>query len=153
MKKSPCTSSEGDSPEGLERFLDDSPAENVLSSVTTYIATAKQNIDEYRQERKEKQKQTASTTKEAVNADGFGEITRATTSDSGTFSGFDFGDFFTSVFKLIGVIFSTVYTLVLAAVSFVLAHPMLVQVGILILILFLLIKFASKFGRRPKKFK
>lgn len=141
------------SPEGFERFLADSPAENVLASATKYITTAKQNLDEYREERKEKQEQATSTTKEAVNADGFGEVTRATSSNAGSFSSFDFGDFFTSVFKLIGVIFSTVYTLVLAALSFVLAHPMLVQVGVLVLILFLLMKFASKFGRRPGKFK
>jgi hypothetical protein len=142
-----------DHPEGLERFLADSPAENVLASVTEYITTAKQNLDEYRENREEKQTLASTTTKPAVNADGFGEITRATTSDAGNFSGFDFGDFFASVFKLIGVMFSTAYTLVLAILSFVLAHPILVQVGILVLILFLLIKFASKFGRRPGKFK
>lgn len=141
--------SQTSNPEGLERFLDDSPAENVLSSVTTYITTAKQNLDQYREEREVKQEKAASTTKETVNVDGFGEVTRETTSNSG----FDFGDFFTSIFKLVGVLFSTIFTVVLAALSFILSHPILVQVGILILILFLLIKFAAKFGRRPRKFK
>jgi hypothetical protein len=136
-------------PAGLERFLSDSPAENVLSSVTQYITETKDTIDIYREKRNEAKatERTASST--PVNADGFGEITRASSSASS----FNLSDFVSSIFKLLLKVFDFVYTAVLAVVSFILSYPILVQVGALILILVLLFKFASGFGKRPRKFK
>ena len=141
---------EGDhTPEGLEQYLTDSPAENVLSSVTSYINEAKENLDTYREERKSDSTQVATTSKPMVNADGFGEIARA----SSTATSFNLSDFLGSIFKLIGNLVGVVYSLVLTALSFVLGHPMIVQLCLLILILFFIIKAAAKVGRRPKNFK
>lgn len=141
---------EGDhTPEGLEQYLTDSPAENVLSSVTSYINEAKENLDTYREERKSDSTQVATTSKPTVNADGFGEIARA----SSTATSFNLSDFLGSIFKLIGNLMGVVYSLVLTALSFVLGHPMIVQLCLLILILFFIIKAAAKVGRRPKNFK
>ncbi len=136
-------------PEGLERYLAESPAEDVLSSVTTFINDAKENLDGYRAERAEKKQ--ASTTAPDVNGDGFGAVTRSSSSESSSFKELSLTDFFASVFNLAKALFDAGYTLLLAALSFVLAHPVLVQLGILLLILFLLIKLAAQFGRRPKK--
>ncbi len=138
-------------PEGLEHFLSESPAENVLSGVTTFINSTKQNLDTYRTDRKTKLEAQEPT----VNADGFGEITRTTDgeanqSESPKVSG---DSFFDKAFGVAGKIFNGIFTTILAILSFVLAHPMFVQLGILILILFLLIKFAAKFGKRPKNYR
>jgi hypothetical protein len=134
---------------GLERFLSESPAENVLSSVTEYITQTRDTIDSYREERNKAKSAEHTASSTPVNADGFGEITRASSSASS----FNLGDFVSSIFKLLLTVFDFVYTAVLAVISFILSYPMLVQVGALILILVLLFKFASGFGKRPRKFK
>ncbi len=147
--------------EGLERYLTDSPAEEVLSSITTQVTQIKERLDTYRDARDAKkesrqtgEQSTASTSAPAVDANGFGEITRSTSSPQS--SGFSFPSFqgekfFDKLFSFIGGVIDMVYTTILFVISFILGHPAFVQVGILIIILFLLLKFASKFGRRPKK--
>lgn len=140
--------------EGLERFLTPGPAQSALSSVSDYIEEARINLDEYRASRNARnespQLETSSST---VTVDGFGEVVRsASTTEEDTVWTHDFSlwDFIKSVWALALTLFGTIYTFVLAALSFVLKHAMLVQVGVLLLILFLLVKLAAKFGRRPK---
>lgn len=142
--------------EGLERYLTESPAEEVLSSITTYVTEVKENLDTYREERSEKKASATATgsTSPSVSEDGFGEVTRTHATSEG--SGFSFprieGEkFFDKLFSFVGGVIDMVYTTILFVISFILGHPAFVQVGILALILFLLLKFASKFGRRPKK--
>jgi len=142
-KKQTNTDGGTNKPRGLERYLAQSPAENVLSTVTNYINEVDENLDTYREKREEVKKAQASSTEPNVNRDGFGEVTR-TTEDSKE-------GFFDKAFKLVAVLLSQIYTVLLTVLSFTLSHPMLVQLGILILILFLLMKFASKFGRRPTR--
>lgn len=144
--------------EGLERYLTDSPAEEVLSSITTYVTEAKEDIDRYRAAREEKKAQkeedAPSNTAFEVDANGFGEITRSTsTAESGgvRFPAIQGEKFFDKLFGFIGSVIDIIYSTILFILSFILGHPAFVQVGILIIILFLLLKFASRFGRRPKK--
>jgi hypothetical protein len=135
-------------PEGIERYLAESPAEQVLSSVTTFINEAKKDVDTYREKRAEEK---VVVTPEAIEVDesGFGNVERAS-STQGTIHQIELTDFFASVITLAKAIISSIYTFVLFALSAVLAHPTLIQVGALLLILFLIMKFAAKFGTRPK---
>lgn len=139
------------SSEGLEQYLAPSRAETVLSSVTKYVDTAKQKVDNYRQERAEvKDAETVT-----VNEDGFGAITRTEAGekksdvpqkeDGG-------GGFLDKASATLSSLLSNVYAFILWLVSFVLGHPMLVQLAILLGILFTIIRFASKFGKRKNRF-
>lgn len=140
--------------EGLEQYLTESPAENVLSGVTSFITTAKENVDTYRQDRKKAEVAKAAADLK-VNKDGFGEIQRSTgTAETAQPKG-TAHNFFGNVAMFAGKLFNAIFTGILFALSFILGHPMFVQLGILLLILFLILRFAAKFGRRPvhKKFK
>jgi hypothetical protein len=139
-------------PAGLERYLTDSPAENAFSSITALINDAKKDLDSYREERTQRQQEIASSSLK-VNADGFGEISRSTSTANGQLKQLGLGDFIVLVVDLAKTLLNIVYTTLLAALSILLSNPMLVQLGILLLIPFLIIKFASKFGKRPKGFK
>lgn len=144
-----------ESSEGLEQYLAPSRAETVLSSVTHYVDTAKQKVDSYRAERKatrdaQLQKESATV---AVNEDGFGEITRSqddqsNSSDTQAKVG---GEFLDKTLAMLSSLFNSVYTLILTVVSFILGHPMLVQLALLLGILFTIIRLAAKFGRRKNR--
>lgn len=136
-----------DAPEGLERYLAEGSAQDTLSSVSTFINEAKTDLDAYRTAREEKKEAVSST---QVSADGFGTVSRSTSTAGKPLHSLSLEDFFVSVFKLAKTIFNAVYTLLLAVLSTLLGHPIFIQVGILLCILLLLLKFASKFGRRPK---
>lgn len=141
-------------PQGLEQYLAPSPAETALGTVTNYITQTKTNLDSYRENRNAKiEALLASSTKIAVNADGFGAVTRTDREDmknsSVTIPTIEGEGFFDTLFNIIGSIAIKLYTFILATLSFILAHPIFIQLGLLLLILFGLIKLASKFGRRP----
>lgn len=163
------TQSSDGSPSGLERYLTTSPAETALASVTNVINNAKTNLDSYRETRAQKQADAlAEANKPAVNEDGFGEIVR-TSKDANEIQMPGFlkpaltqdgeekkikGEgFLDKTMTLIGTVFNAIYSVILSALSFILGHPAFVQLGILILILFLLIKLASKAAHRPKGYK
>lgn len=142
------------SPQGLEQYLAPSPVETALGTVTNYITQTKTNLDTYRGQRAEKLTlENASSTKIEVNADGFGAITRTDEKDKNNASieipKIEGESFFDKLFSVIGSIATSLYTFVLATLSLILAHPIFIQLGLLLLILFGLIKLASKFGRRP----
>jgi hypothetical protein len=138
-------------PEGLEQYLAESPAENVFSTVTRYINAAKQNLDTYRENREVRRDTHASSTLSTVNADGFGEISRGQEGEQVTEKSDEAG-FFDKLFGLIGTLLNAIYTFILATLSFILAHPILVQLGILLIILFAIVKLAAKFGKRRSKY-
>lgn len=168
------TQSASSTPVGLEQYLADSPAEEVLASVTNLINTTKENLDTYRTKRVTEQAAQTAAPKVPVNADGFGEITRTTSTDTkgnalpnflnngltsktapanNTDDSVSQEGFVDTVVRFIGTLLNTGYTALLAALSYILGHPVFIQFGGLILILFLLIKFAAKFGRRPSNYK
>lgn len=165
------TESSSTAPQGLEQYLTHSPAETVLASVTDVINTAKQNLDAYREDRTQKQLEAGQVQiqKTPTNADGFGEITRTTNAgnslqapslvqnaflknitakDGKGIKGESFLDKAITVLKAVG---NTLFSGSLALLSLLLGHPGLLQFGILLLILFFLIMFAARFGRRPRK--
>jgi hypothetical protein len=137
------------SSQGLEQYLAPSRAQQTIGSFTNYITTTKKSLDTYREERKEDNATT--TTVVPVNADGFGEIKRSTDENKPTFTmpSFDGAGFFDKLFNAIGKGINTIYTLILTTISLILGHPALLQFALLLLILFILFRFASKLGRRP----
>jgi len=139
--------------EGFEQYLSDgSPAENLLSGVTNYITQARENLDAYRERRTaEEQKEDGYTNASTTN--GFGEVSRSTNApqpDTVWTHNFSINDFFGSVWSLAVSLFNLVYTFLLATLSWLLKYPILVQLGLLLLLFFGLIKLAHSFGRRPK---
>ena len=146
------TQEQSNVPRGLERYLTDSPAENMLSGVSTYIHDLKEDLDAYRshQSTRAQDDKKASTTQ--MRADGFGEIARSSSTNAGASPNnqFNFSDFLKSLGGLALALWSKVYSFLLAVLSWLLGHPVLIQVGLLALILLSLIKLAHKFGARPK---
>lgn len=139
-------------PQGLEQYLAPSPALTALGTVTNYITQTKTNLDTYRTNRTEDiANAKASSTKETVNNDGFGEVTRTNEDDANKvpLPEIEGDSFFDKLFTIIGTVTSKLYTWILNTLSFILAHPMFIQLALLLLILFGMIKLASKFGRRP----
>jgi hypothetical protein len=139
---------DGSTPLGVERYLGDGRVHETVSNITSVINDTKVKIDEYRKERKEKQ-ETKKVESETYQS-GFGTTT-SSTGEGQAIDEWSLSDFFAVVFDLFKTIFSWVYTLVLAIISFTLGYPMLVQVGVLLLILILLFKTAAKFGRRRQR--
>jgi hypothetical protein len=139
---------------GLEQYLAPSRAETVLTSVTQYVDTAKQKVDNYRETRAETKaaelKKDAEI--EAVNEDGFGAVTRTENGDTtkDELQKEKGSGFLDKTFALVTTLFNSMYTFVLWTISFVLGHPMLVQLAILLGILFIIIRLAAKFGNRRK---
>lgn len=149
-------------PEGLERYLTDSRADRVLASMTDTINTTKKHVDAYRSERSnqtsvqdvddaaESQGDSAasstinlsddSSSSVQTNENGFGEVerTKATESESFVYTIWDF------IKKAI----EKLYTFILFLISLYLGHPIIVQISLLFLILFILFKIAQRLGRR-----
>lgn len=154
-----------DEPEGLEQYLTASPADTALTTFTQTVNSTKKRIDAYRtsrntslanetdiEEAREETNESPSTSSVASstlkssktdeNDDGFGEVTRTHTKNgSGLVS---------SIIKAIGHLFSNLYTLILFLISLYLSNPVVVQLTLLLLILFLIIKVAKRLGQRPQ---
>jgi predicted DNA-binding protein (UPF0251 family) len=138
--------------DGLEQYLAPSRAETVLSTVTEYVDTAKQKVDTYREVRKVADETLSeaesSNVQVQTNEDGFGEITR----NDADGTRINAGGFLDNAFTLISRLFNNIYTFVLWTISFVLGHPILVQLAILLGILFTILRLASKFGNRRNRY-
>lgn len=139
-------------PEGLEQYLANSEAENLLAAITTHINDTKKNLDEYREKRIKELSTPTPMPKLEVNADGFGAIIRTTKEDENkvTLPSVEGDGFADKAITLTGKLFDVAFTVVLAAFSFTLGYPAVLQLGFLILILFIIIKSAAKFGRRER---
>lgn len=135
---------------GLEQFLTPSRADTLLQSVTNVIQTTKEKVDAHREARAT-QKADAETV--TVNRDGFGEIQRSSAQgrsqlETEQMSGAE--KMMHDLVTLLKKILSEVYTFLLYLVSFTLNYPMLLQIVLLLLILFLVYTLARRLGRRPK---
>ena len=166
------TSGDSNEPQGLEQFLTDNRAGNTLSSVTNFINTSKDKLDEYREERRVSRNQSgqeetsggeaaAPTTTSPTAGDSeedevgevgehdsattshIGEITRSTEATES-----NFGAFIKSIFGGIKALILFVYDALLFGLSKFLAHPILVQITLLLLILFLFLKLAMRLSNR-----
>lgn len=119
---------------GLERFTDEGPADMMLGAVTQKIDDAKDAIDTYRAERAETLHDTL------LPQENDAGITRTKIEQGGWWAKFVLG---------IQAILAHVWTFILWLLSNVLAHPIFVQVGVLVGILYLLYRTARQFGQRP----
>lgn len=138
--------------EGLEQFLTPSRADTVLGNVTETIHATKQKLDDYIKTRQQQSnKQTVKNIK--VNQDGFGEIERVSSEERKDVESKPTAEkpsgFFGDILTIFGKIFSSIFTVVLAALSFVLGYPALIQLFLLFLILYVMYRLAKKAGSRP----
>jgi len=146
-------------PAGLEQFLSDNRASRAFQGATQIINTAKANLDTYRSSRNDRlsggqnddeaadshsesaaSSTASSTINKASNSVNFGTITR--TQGKAPESGL------TKVGNIISSALSAVYTFILWVLSKYLAHPVVVQLSFLLLLLITLYKIAKKFGAR-----
>jgi hypothetical protein len=149
-------------PQGLEQYIENDTTKKILTNLTDTINETKQSLDTYRRERKEPD--LATSTEEVYELLESSPFIRASSSLSRGLS--SFGDvtrskatttpknsegFWSKVFGFFGGLFDSAYTVALSTLSLVLGHPVLVQVGILVLILYLIIHYARKLGDRRER--
>ncbi len=131
-------------PQGLERYFADSGRiDSVLKQTTNKIEQTKSAIDEYRTKRSHSSASTGSSI-------GSSTITNTSQTDDGTQkSG-------TGIFAMmidgLSSIVSGAYTLILWLLSHLFANPIVVQVLLLFLIPYVLVKIARRMSRRPDGF-
>lgn len=158
-----ATSDSGEDKKGLEQFLTESRANEALTSVTHIINKTKLQLDDYRASRNsatieeretaatesdpsaEEGRETATATKTSLptteeTVDGFGEVSRIQGEKVGIAA---------KTFRLIKAGVNAIYTFLLFLFSHYLAHPIIVQLTLLFLILFLVYKITRRIGRRP----
>lgn len=157
--RNPSTTRASDDPAGLEQYLTDNIVSESLSSITNVINTSKRQLDTYRTERTTLPAQdtsgeedlfeaSATATTPAVETDvptlEVGEIVR-TKNESGPGVLTRITTTIWSMAKNVGLY---VYDRILWGASTFLSHPILVQITLLLLILFLLLKLANRLSRR-----
>lgn len=147
-------------PEGLEQYLTESRADTALTSLTQTINTTKKRIDDYRDTRNESLRETEETMDEIVEAveeknkdgatstddvktdeNGFGEVTHSKSKDVGLL---------VRLLEAVRQLIAVLYAFMLFLVSVYLGHPVVVQLTLLFLILFIVIKLAKRLGQRPQ---
>lgn len=135
---------------GLEQYLGSGAAHAALNTVTETIHETKNDLDAYRERRSDALKdyfknQMVTVEEEHTNPDGtVGTITRSQVRKDETF----FEKFVRGGKALV----FTLYTFLLWAVSNTLAHPALVELLILLLIIYLVYRTARRFGRRRRNY-
>lgn len=131
---------------GLEQFTNYKPIGQVLGVMTNNINDLKENLDDYREQRQARLDRENGIIE--VNEDGFGYVERISKKDQSLSAekppGF-FGDFLT----FFGNVFSILFTVVLAALSFILGFPVITEIVFLLGILFILYRIAKRLGSRP----
>lgn len=133
------SASEAVDTEGFERFFDGGVTDALLSSATNEIHDAKQAIDSYRAERD------ATTNDDLIpeyKTSGDGAVITRSTMETKT-------SFWDSLITGGKALISHLWTFILWLLSSVLAHPIFVQLLILLSILYGLFYTARRFGRRP----
>ncbi len=122
------------SEEGLEQYLEEGTAHTLLGNVTEKVEDAKSTLDTYREKRNAEKNSTQDT---STSTDG---ITRTSIeTDSSLLQ--------KSITQIASVL-SSIFTALLFMLSMLLAHPVLIQISILIGILYMIYRTARKFGQR-----
>lgn len=127
------------SPTGLERFIPEGAPHSTLETITHTINTAHQAVETYRTERNAKIHDAL--IPESTSDDGV-SITRTSIEDAQ-------GSLSKKVVLGAKAILSHLWTATLALVSLILHYPALVEIGSLLLILYILFRTARRLGRRP----
>lgn len=147
-----AVSSHEHSPSGLERYIDEGSVDTVLTSFTARVNSTKTSLDAYRESRSARNAsaEVVLDTGDATSSfqtlkrpEDMATITRTKIEDSG-------GGLMASLIGSIQTVLSSIYTLVLFIFSKVLAHPAIVQLLLLLVILIAVYKLARKLGRRPQ---
>lgn len=160
------TNRNGDDPDGLEQYLSDSRADTALEDFTDYINDAHRRIEAYRASRREEntgeseQQEETEPAAESLRDSAAGSSTTSSsiitqlpsTNENLTITRTKSEPKEGWLEKITRYFFAAVdyvYTFILFAASLYLAHPIVVQITFLLLILFLIVKLAQRLGRRP----
>ncbi len=146
--------------EGLEKYLENQTAHNILRSVTGGINNAKDAIDEYRATRNDPMYSYLNNRDEIETSPPAELIVSESATDTepsmATITRSRLPNAHTSYFEKVlaaGVALAGwFYSFILLAASLVLSHPALVQLALLFVILFILYAFARRFGKRPRAY-
>jgi hypothetical protein len=136
--------------QGLEEYTaDGGTIDNLLSNVTEKVTTAKDAVDTYREKRTDtiapyfnKGSITPASTTGSVADTHTATITRSKIQKT------DAG-FLYAVIEGGKALIGGFYTLILFGLSNTLAHPMFIQLGLLLGIVYIVYRVARKFGKRP----
>ena len=163
--------SSGEELEGLERYLNDSPADNTLKHITNIVGDLRHRLDGYRAARSERLEEDSETDEAVVPEVPAAASTSGTSTDlasssisSTTASDTGFGEvkrvqgeppvetvsIWQKLWGLITHIVSSIFTFLLWLLSLYLSHPIVVQLTLLFLILFFIYKVARRLGGRPR---
>jgi len=168
----------GSEPQGFEQFLTENRASYALSSVTNIVNELKRDLDRYRDYRNvvadaettsaaESHSDSAALVSTSSSATSSKDIATSSTISSSTTSTdivtnkSGFGDvsrssdksdvgFLTKMTELLRSLIEGLYTFTLFILSLYLAHPIIVQVTLLLLILFFIYKIARYLGQRQQ---
>ncbi len=141
-------------PAGLEEYLAPSRARTALEQITDLVQNTQARVDEYRANRSgmsaqnydgEVEEATASSTSPSTTqpADSLtvGTITRS--------GGTESTGFVSKIFNWVTWVANAIYTFILFTLSLYLAHPIIVQITLLLILLYLFYRLAKKLGSRP----
>ena len=143
--------------QGLEQYIDQAPFDTLLSNVTEKVTTAKENLDTYRENRADElhtyftlSKGAATRTAEnliSIPTSSMSElatITRSRIEKTHT-------NFFDALLNGVKALVSGLYTFTLWLLSSILAHPAILELGLLIGILYIFYRVARRLGSRPRR--
>lgn len=134
---------------GLERYLTPSRADTLLTNVTNWADTTKQQLDTYRETRQADHVRSNAPVV-SVNSDGFGDVVRSTDVRSTTTSLEHRGNgVIAELVGFIGNLLNLLFSALLAITSWVLGYAILIQLLLLLGILSGTYYLARKFGGRP----
>lgn len=154
-----------DDSDGLEQYLTPSRARSALSTVTNKISNTKEKLDEYRSSREQRKTEPFSEKIEGTEPndetdDGLvvisdepneeeavtvGEITRHTERKDSLIK-----NIWSTAASVAVAAFDFTYTWMLFGLSWLLGYPIMVQLLLLILILFIPLKLAYRWSKRPE---
>ena len=128
---------------GLERYIGEGMTDTLLTNVTEKVENSKKSLDTYREKRNEEitaEKTEAEATQSGSNTDN-ATITRTKIDGS--------NKFLSSFVSGVATLLQTIWTFILWVFSTALAHPMFVQLFLLLSILYIFYRTARKLGGRP----
>ncbi len=135
--------------EGLEQYVPENTAHTLLETVTATIGETKGTLDAYREQRHDALKsyfgrpdEKENTSQGTSSTSGIGTITRSELPEKESF--------LKSVLNAGKALLSTLYTFVLWITSQALAYPALVELGTLLLLLYIIYRIARRLGRRKQ---
>ncbi len=125
---------------GLEKYVPVGTTHSVVEALTETIAETKTSLDTYRENRSNEIKDYfMSATRTVTTADG-ATITRSRTQDDGSF--------FEAVLRGGKALIGGIYSVILTVLSLFLAHPAILELVLLLLLIYFIYRTARRFGRR-----